>query len=310
MSDQSFGRIVNVKVFATVIGSGSSATIDYASGYTQFSSRQPNGAPGYRITGKLNKIEAAVSAIPNPAQFSIYNLGPDSRALVQSKVGTKIIVEAGYGDSPKQLFFGNILWARTHKEGPDYITEIQAGDGSFAISNGQVNQSFSGPTTYQQAIDACITSLAATGVTRGVVKGIPEGGYQNGIVLTGSPMDRLKEICNKLNLRCSIQNNQVTIVPAGVDLGRQAILISPKTGMIGIPQVRTQGLIGPATSVNQTTPTNIISFKTLLNPELDLYQMVTMQSKFINGNYIVARATHDFDSWEGPFFTECECASA
>jgi hypothetical protein len=139
---------------------------------------------------------------------------------------------------------------------------------------------------------------------------VPEGGYQNGLVLVGSPMDRLKEVCNKLNLNCSIQNNKLTIVPVGKDLGKVAIVVSPTTGLIGIPQVRTQGLIGPATSVNQTTPTNIISFRVLLNAELDLYQTVIVQSKFINGTYIVARSTFDFDSWEGPFFTECECASA
>lgn len=308
---QSFGRIVNLKVFATIIESESSgALISYSGGYTVFPSQYPDGRPGFRIRGKINKIEAAVSVIPNPIQIAIYNLGANSRALVESKVGTKIIVEAGYSNNPKQIFFGNILWARTHKEGPDYVTEIQAGDGSFAVSNGQINQSFSGPTTYSQAIDACIASLGQSGITKGTVTGVPSGGYNNGIVLVGSPLDRLKEICNKLELSCSVQNGQVTIVPLGQDKGSPTLLVSQDNGMIGIPQIRTQGLIAPATSVNQTTPTNIISFQTLMRPEMEMYQKVTVRSKFINGDYIVARVTHEFDSWEGPFFTECECASA
>lgn len=310
-TEQSFGRIVNLKVFATIIGSsGGQPTISYSGGYTLFSSQKKDGSPGFRIRGKVNKIEAAVSVIPNPIQIAIYNLGPNSRALVESRVGTKIIVEAGYGNNPKQLFFGNILWARTHKEGADYITEIQAGDGSFAVTNGQINQSFSGATTYTQVIDACINALDQVGITKGIVTGVPEGGYNNGIVLSGSPLDLLKQTCEKLNLNCSIQNGQVMILPRGQDKGSAPMLVSPANGLIGIPQVRTQGLIGPATSVNQTTPTNIISFKVLLRPEIEMYQLVTVQSKFINGNYIVARATHDFDSWEGPFYTECECASA
>lgn len=311
MTQQSFGRIVNLKIFATLSGvANGQPNISYNSGYTSFPSQFPDGRAGFRIRGKVNQIAAAVTVIPNPITLAIYNLGKNSRALVESKVGTKIVVEAGYALNPKQIFTGNILWARTHKEGADYITEIQAGDGSFAVTNGTVNTSFSGATTFKQVIDTLLDALTAVGITRGSIIGIPEGTYNNGIVLTGSPLDRLKEICEKLQLDCSIQNGQVNILPLGTDKGAPTVTINVGNGLIGIPQVRTQGLIGPISQANTVTPTNIISFKCLLRPELGLAQKVTLQSKFINGDYVTARVTHDFDSWEGPFYTECECISA
>lgn len=308
---QSFGRIVQIKVFATQIDIAGDGLplISYNSGYTVFPSQFADGTPGFRITGKVNKLEAAVSVIPNPIQLAIYNLGAGSRALIESKVGTKIIVEAGYQNNPKLVFIGNILWARTHKEGPDYITQIQAGDGSFAVTNGQINTSFSGATTFMQVINTLVEALSMVGLVKGIIKGVPEGGYNNGIVLSGSPLELLQQTCQKLNLGVSIQNNQVMVLPVGEDLGSPVIEISPANGLIGIPEIRTQGLIGPVSDVNSTTPTNLMSFKCLLRPELEMYQKILMKSKFVNGTYVIARVTHDFDSWEGPFYTSCECAS-
>lgn len=309
---QSFARVVNLKVFATGFGEANSQpTISYGGGYTLFSSVQPNGTPGYRIRGKVNKIEASVTVITNPITFSIYNLGPLSRAVVQSKVGTKVVLEAGYVGAVRQLCVGNILWANTHKEGAsDYVTDIIASDGGYAITNGVINVSFAGSVSYTQVINSLIDSLADVGIQRGDVIGIPGGGYNNGIVLSGSPMDLLKQTCNKLELSCSVQNGNIVIVPLGQDKGSPPILISPETGLIGIPELRTQGLIGPVSNPGSTTPTNMISFKCLMRPELELFSKITMKSKFINGDYIAARVSHDFDSWEGPFYTNCECASA
>lgn len=310
-TQQLFDRQVNLKVFATnVAADGGKPIISYASGYTLFQSRFPNGDQGYRIRGRVSKIEASVTFITNPIKLAIYNLGPDSRAVVQSKVGTKIVVEAGYAGNVKQVCVGSILWANTHKAGPDYITEIIASDGGYAITNAAINLSFSGYVPYEIVIGSLIDALAPAGITRGTVVGIPQGGYNNGIVLSRSPLEELRDICNKLDLHFSIQNQTVVILPVGLDKGTPPIEISPETGLIGIPELKTQGLIGPISNPDATTPTNMVAFKALIRPEIEMFQQLNIKSKFINGLYIAQRVTHDFDSWEGPFFTECECASA
>lgn len=313
MSDvqQLFSRQVNLKVFATnVANDGGTPVISYSDGYTLFPSTFQNGDQGFRIRGRVNKIEASVSFITNPITVSIYNLGPDSRAIVQSKVGTKFIVEAGYAGNVKQICVGSILWAATHKVGPDYITDIIGSDGGFAITNATINTSFSGSVSYSQVIDTLIAALAPAGIIRGTVIGIPSGIYNNGIVLSRSPLEELRDICTKLDLHFSIQNQTVTILPVGQDRGTPPIEISVDSGLIGIPELKTQGLIGPVSNPNSPIPTNMIAFKTLMRPEIEMFQQISVKSKFINGLYITQRVTHDFDSWEGPFFTECECASA
>lgn len=302
MSQLLFDRIVNVKVFKTSIttnadGSRNLNNIDQVG--TLFSSRQADGSPGFRIRARCNKIEGSTSAIPNRVVVTIWNLGPNSRALV-SQTDYKLIIEAGYGNFPKQIFSGQIIWGRTYKSGSDYLTEIQVADGIFATQNSGIDVSFDKGAQVNQVINTLVGSLKAQGVGAGQITGVPNASYNQGIVITGNAVDELRKICDKNDLHFVIESGNIRIVPFGSDIGTPAQLISADTGMIGIPEIRANS------GFSNENP--LISFKHLLLPELTLFQKVLISSKFINGLYTTARVTHDIDSWEGPFFTEVECA--
>lgn len=297
----SFDRIAILKVFRRQESKGTDGApslLDVDKTGTAFPSRFPNGSIGFRIKFKVDKVAAVTSATPNPITVYIYNLGPDSRALV-SKTNNLLILEAGYGKSPQQIFTGNILWGRTTKNGPDYITEIQAADGLFAFQNARVNTSFNAGVSNSQVINTLVGTLKQSGINGGQIMGVPSGGYNQGVVLSGSTMQQLKSVCDRLNLQFSIQDGNVLILPYGSDRGTPAPLISSNTGLIGIPEIRAADSTGKAT---------LISFKTLMNPQIGIFQKVLLQSLFVNGIYTTARVTHDGDTWNGPFFTEMECA--
>ena len=306
---ESFGRLVAVRVFGTAeqfsINGQSSTIINYDEKYTEFRSIQETGAPGFRIKAKVTIVEATIGLAVNPINISLYNLGPDSRALLESQVGTKISAFAGYGNEAKRIASGNILWSRTHKEGANYVTEIIAGDSHFGLANGFVNLSFKGPTEYSQIAEACFSELSDVGVDVGTVI-LPSGQYQQGFVMNGSPMDVLSALCKKTNCRISIVANELSIIPNGQSIGLPPIEISQRTGLIGIPEVKSQGVIGAVPDDIPVAPQNNISFTTLLKPELGLFQDVTVISKFVNGHFVTGRTVHDVDSWEGPFYTHCE----
>lgn len=298
----SFDRYAVLKVFArstsTDATTGAPALLDVDKTGTAFPSRFPDGSTGFRIRGKVDKIAAVTSATPNPITVEIYNLGPDSRALV-SKTNNLIILEAGYGKSAQQIFTGNVLWGKTTKQGPDYVTEIQAADGLFAFQNARVDQSFQKGISTNQVIKTLVGALSGSGIGPGQVQGVPDGGYNQGIVLSGSAVEELKKVCDKNDLQFSIQDGNVLILPYGSDTGQPAQVISPNTGLIGIPEIRAQDATGRA---------NLVSFRMLMNPGLGIFQKVVLQSKFVNGIYTTAKISHDFDTFEGPFFTEVECS--
>lgn len=308
MIGDSFGRVVKLRVYGTFFGSvGGDPIISYDQGYTEFSSVQPDLSPGFRIKGKCVQVQPTVGFNTNQITISIYNLGPDSRALIQSRVGTKIEIFAGYGDDVKQIALGDILWARTIKESDtSYVTSIIAGDSHFTLVNGQMSQSFKGQTSYVQVVNAIMTRLKLDQMFAGT-QNIPSGGYSNGIVLSRSPLDELAAVCQKMGRTMSVVGGGVYILPIGQDAGSPVLTVSTETGMIGIPEVNPPGLIGVVPPGVPVSPDLAVSFTHLLRAELTLSQKVSIVSEFINGQYVILRNEFDFDSWSGPFYNHCEC---
>jgi hypothetical protein len=301
VSTQSFDRYAVVKVFRrqVVTGPDKYRTIKSVDpNGTEFPSKFPNGKDGFRIRFKVDKVAAVTSPIPNAITIHIYNLGPDSRAIV-SKTDNLLVLEAGYGFNARRIFTGSIMWGRTTKQGPDYVTEIQAADGLFAFQNARVDTSFQKGISINQVINTLVGALKPSGVGAGQITGVPSGGYNQGIVLTGSAVDRLREVCERSDLHFSIQDGNVLILPYGSDRGTPIPVYGPNTGLIGIPEVRTPDATGKAT---------ILSFKVLMDQNLGIFQKVGLQSKFLNGVYTTAKVTHEGDTYEGPWFSELECA--
>lgn len=307
MIDQSLGRNVKVRIYATTVSElGTGLQISYSNGYTEFASVMPDGSPGFRIKGKVVEVQPTVQFNTNQINLALYNLGASSRSVIQSMVGTKLTILAGYGDNPKQIAEADILWARTHKEGPDFITEIIAGDSHFGLANGVINQSFKGPISYQQVVSAIFSKLEDSNISPSLSVDIPDGGYKNGFVLTGSPMIILSDVCKTMNRSLSIKGGIVYILPIGQDVGAPIIELSEDTGLIGIPEVQSPGVIGVVPAGTPVSPDLDVSFTHLLRADLTLSQRVRIKSKFINGEYVIGRNVYDFDSWSGPFYNRCE----
>ena len=294
---ESFDRIAVLKTYDAQIGVDSSGNKTIVLDPTKlrvFPSKMKDGSPGFRIKFKVEKVQGP-SPIPNPVSIYIYNIGADSRSIV-SKQNNVVILEAGYGQSSEIIFTGNVLRARTRKEGPDYVTQIEAADGLFAFQNSTVNQSFQAGITANSVINTLVGALKSSGVTPGTIQGVPSDGYNQGIVLSGKTVDRLQEICDKHDLVFSIQDGKVTILPYGSDRGTPVVLLSPSTGLIGIPEVRETDSEGKS----------LVSFKCLMNSKIGLFQKILIQSKFVNGIFTVGKVSQDGDSWGGPWYTEGE----
>jgi hypothetical protein len=262
---------------------------------SQFASKSASGIPQYRFKFRIEKLAGPVPS-PNPSVIQIWNLGPESRNLV-SKLYNLVILQAGYGNNIKTIFKGTITKTITRKNGPDYVTEITAGDGIYATQNSVINTSFSTPTSSSQILTTLVSAMGGQGVSPGLMTAQPTKVYQNGIVLSGKVVDLLKQICDDNNINFTIEDQKVVMVPYGGALSADTILISENTGMIGIPEIREQNASGlPA----------LISFKSLLNPDLGSFKPVFVVSKFVNGIYTAAKVTHEGDTWGNEWFTEVE----
>jgi hypothetical protein len=325
MIQYSFGRAVKVRVYATVLTEVGTSTnevpeIVYNKGYTEFSSVSDDGLPGFRISGKVVKAQGTQIFVTNNLHVSIYNLSATSRAIVGNGVGTLMEVYAGYGNQVNLIGKGNIIRAKTYKQGPDYITELTCGDAHYASVNGTINKSFKGYVTYQQIFDACMSTITGYDIEAGVINIPANGAFNNGYVLHGSSIKEIQKLCKTMNRKMIIENHLLHILAMDEDLGNSTInistLIDPitgedlNTGLIGIPEINPPGSQGIQEAINPTSPQLNISFAHLLSSTFVVGQKVSINSKFVKGDYILGHIEHDFDSWDGPFFTNCQAVLA
>lgn len=281
---------------------------------TQFRSLLKNGDPGFRIKFHVQKATGPVP-FANPCTISIYNLGPKSRPLV-SKYNNLVVLQAGYGNNPQNLFTGNILTAKTFKQGPDYITEMQVVDGLFAYQNSMVNLNFDKGVTQSQILNAIVTQLKTAGVNSGIVQGVPDTPYNQGVVVSGKATDKIKEICDKNNLVFSIQDNNVVILPSGQAKSDQIISLDENTGLIGIPEIRDLTAVTSATDLEAGSSTTVavkakaprIGFRCLMNPLIGCHQQINIKSKFVNGVYTTTLVQHSGDTFGADWYTDAEAS--
>lgn len=121
-------------------------------------STNPNGTYNYDNSGQLITIappvscqfdiERAVMATQNNATVTLTNLAPSTRDKIYKdkfvyKNYWQMFILFGYGENELyEVFRGNIMEAFSYKQGTEWITQITAQDGAFAIQNGFVNQTF------------------------------------------------------------------------------------------------------------------------------------------------------------------------
>ena len=94
----------------------------------------------------------------------------------------------------------------------------------------------------------------------GVVVGIPDKRFARGYTVHGLCRNSLETLLKPYGLEASINNGKLNILPKSGSLGTSAIVLSPQTGLLGIPSVALTA----------------VEFEALLNPRLVPGQIVKL----------------------------------
>lgn len=115
------------------------------------------------------RIEATIKrtdkARPDDATISIYNIAPETRAMLEED-DAYVILRAGTGDGdPPIVFVGDVQDITRKRSGDaDWVTTIEAGDGENAYNNLEVSMSLSGGSLVSDALDIMTTALGTAGI--------------------------------------------------------------------------------------------------------------------------------------------------
>lgn len=216
--------------------------------------------------------------------FQIYNLASDVRADIYKDAYSQLIYKritfaAGYEREPSVpiIFQGNVLQAYSYRQGPDWITEISALDGGFAVDNGSINLTKPSPYNFEDVLADAVRAMP--NVKLGVI-GTFDLDNSRGITFGGNPWDLIAAKISPMNGQAFINKETVNIIRQWEFIEDAGVLdtISVETGMLGTPRLQEA----------------IVKVQMIFEPRLEIAQAVeleTLESR-MNGDYKILSLTH------------------
>jgi len=257
---------------------------------------------------------------PNSADVRIYNLSDQTVNLITKKniEFTQLVIQAGYEGNFGVIFRGQIKQARAGREDQkDSYVDITAADGDEAYSFALCAFSLAAGTKPPDEVAAFVQTMIDQGVTNGYIPALSSNGRVRGRVYFGRTRDELRDWSEANGVLWSIQDGKLTLIPKTGFIPGDVPIISPSTGMIGVPEQTQNGL----------------KLRVLLNPLLKIGQKIQLQSKNVNqlrfgldrssqtlnaplagftrlnadGVYYVMQADHTGDTRGTEYYTDLTC---
>lgn len=220
------------------------------------------------------RIEGADVQTPNTLFCRVYNLKQETAEMVRREFD-RVTLQLGYRDGAYGVMFeGNVKQYRTGRENPvDTFLDVWAADGDQAYNFAVVNQTLASGSTVTDRRDAAVQVMDRYGVSLGYVPTMAGGVLPRGKVLYGMARDYLGQIADTTGTTWSIENGKVTFTNLTGYQPGEAVVLTSKTGMVGMPQQTDNG----------------IKVSCLLNPRLKIGGLVRIDNASIQRQLIDLR---------------------
>lgn len=267
------------------------------------------------------KVEKTLKDKPNKCELHVYNLSEAHRkqleelnqvtrkvsGLDKKKIriaarktatrGIPVQIEAGYADDNalSLLWLGDLRTVHSSREGPDWVTILESGDGEKAWQNARIHVSYGPKTPVETVIRAIVKELGLGPGNVNELTGrmsaaggaiLPYGG-----VISGPAAYRLRDWCRTCELEFSIQDGAIQLLEKGKAIAGRAIVVSEGTGMLGSPTVDVDGLL----HVKQLMPAGV-------RPGL----IIEVDAHDVSGNYKIEKCIWEGDSHGDSWTVEYE----
>jgi hypothetical protein len=254
---------------------------------------------GIKITDLRIKFEVVKSnkSDQNNAKISIYNLSQTTRSRILNDQSL-VRISAGYEQASGlvEIGQGNISDVVHSKDKCDIITTIYIKDGLKALRSGNITLSFAEKTQLGVIIDAIKARL---GLPLNY-SGFNATASTQGFSYVGSISNALDSLARQYNFNWSIQNGQLQIVAKNKGTNRQIVVLSSKTGLVSSPEK----MIKTKKDLNLEPDTYKVT--SLLQPQVEISDNIQVESKFLNGVFLITKITHTGDTRGDDFLTEIE----
>lgn len=256
---------------------------------------------------------------PNQADVRVYNLAPQTvnRITKKNMEFTQLVIQAGYEGNFGLIFRGQIKQTRYGREdAKDSYVDITAADGDEAYNWAVSSFSLAAGTKPADEVQQFLQTMLDSGISMGYMPELSSNGRVRGRVYFGRTRDELRDWSESNGVLWSIQDGKLTLIPKTNFIPGDVPIISPTSGMIGVPEQTQNG----------------IQVRTLLNPLLKIGQKIQLQgtvnqlrlgtdraSLAVNaplsqavklnadGFYYVMQADHSGDTRGNEYYTDLTC---
>lgn len=251
-------------------------------------------------------VERDLKREPNTAKIEVFNLNPAHRKQLGEAKNAVVILEAGYEGGIGQIFKGKIRPGRAFSQldGPDWITVLEAGDGEKATRSNRVSESFPAGTSVRTVLECVVASLSDLQLGNASRKLLQEATsflvessnlgseFVEGTTVSGNAATELTRLLDSVGLEWSVQGEEIQILRKGQALTSTVIKIGSGTGLIGSPEVGSDG---------------VVNFTSLLNPDISPGRRVQLDSRTVDGGvFRVLRVKNTGDIAGPDWFAQCE----
>lgn len=241
----------------------------------------------------FNVQKADVSSA-NTSKITLWNLNKAHLATLNEK-DCIVTLKAGYGSTMPLIFVGAVSRIETTVDGADRMTEIEAIDGRVELRDTFVSLSYKGVINTKKIMQDVAQQM---GVSITFSYNATFSDYPNGFSFIGAGKAALDKVCVPTGLIWEIQNGILQIKRKGDTMSRQVFVLSPDSGLIGIPKKLTQG-------AENDTDENSKGWEVvyLLNGAIGVGDYVKIESETVTGFFRVHTVEHDGDNIEGDWLS-------
>lgn len=219
-------------------------------------------------------------ASANTAKFTLYNLKESTRRdIYHDRYDTTnyraVKLLAGYASEPSlpTIFQGNVISAYSFRRGVDWVTEIEAFDGGFAMMTAQVNTTFPSGWELRDVISSLISTMPK--VTTGAIGNL-SAPSSRGLSLTGATWDVLNRLSQGQGAQAFVDNERVNVLQKNEYISNEIglPLITSDTGLLGTPRrhnalIEVDVVFEPRAAVGQ-----LVELRSIESVNNGLYQVI------------------------------------
>ena len=242
----------------------------------------PPGKPGFQVGEgdpmplRINfKVEMADTETPNTSRISVWNLSPEHLEILKES-DCMATLHAGYAQGNVTLIsVGTVVYASTIMDGGDRETIIEVTDGRIPLRDTYVALSYSGKVGTRKIIE---DTAKAMGAALTVSYNAKFADLPNGFSFVGPARVALDKACATTGLQWQIYNGVLQVKNRGDTMSREVYVLSPETGLVGIPKQFTYGEEGAGLGGQHGWEATY-----LLNGAIQVSDFVRLESKFVTG---------------------------